>query len=92
MSFSFRRLAAGRQREVLPSAGDLTLTGKWRDELAGGQIIQGAEAATQLGVAQAVLAIERSEKLFGGFVLAEAHRPFEAQGRQECPCHYDRDS
>jgi hypothetical protein len=35
-------------------------------EFSGGQIIQGAEAAAELGVAQAVLAIERSEKLFGG--------------------------
>src|SRR5712691_742000 len=38
----------------------------WRDELAGGEVVQGAEAAGDLVVAQAVLAIERSEKLFGG--------------------------
>jgi len=35
-----------------------SLTRKWRNELAGGQIIQGAEAAAHLVVAQAVLAIE----------------------------------
>jgi hypothetical protein len=35
-----------------------TLSMRWRDELAGGQIIQGAEAAGQLVVAQAVLAVQ----------------------------------
>src|SRR6266851_10021476 len=42
------------------------LAGKWGDELAGGELIQGAEAAGEFGVAQAALAVERSEKLFGG--------------------------
>jgi hypothetical protein len=44
----------------------LSLDGSGGNELAGGQIIEGAEAAGELIVAQAVLAIERSQKLFGG--------------------------
>src|SRR5437899_1729828 len=36
----------------------MSLTRKWRNELAGGQIIEGAEAAAQLGVAQAPLAVQ----------------------------------
>ena len=44
----------------------LSLSGLWRDELAGGQIIQGAEAAAKLGVAQAAVAVERAYKLDGG--------------------------
>jgi len=44
----------------------LPLTRKSRNQLAGGEIIEGAEAAGELVVAQEVLAIERSQKLFGG--------------------------
>jgi len=43
----------------------LDLSRKWRNELAGGEIVQGAEAATQLGVAQAPLAVERAYMLLG---------------------------
>jgi len=43
----------------------LSLDGKWRDELAGGQIIQGAEAAAEFNVAQAAVAVERAYKLDG---------------------------
>src|SRR6266851_1188910 len=37
----------------------------WRDELAGGEIIEGAEAAAKFGVAQAAVAVERAYKLDG---------------------------
>ncbi len=43
----------------------------WRDELAGGEIIEGAEAAAKFGVAQAAVAVERAYKLDGvalGFI------------------------
>ena len=38
----------------------------WRDELAGGEIIEGAEATAKFGVAQAAVAVERAYKLDGG--------------------------
>src|SRR5260370_8841321 len=41
------------------------LAGKWRNELAGGQIVQGAEAAAELVGAQAAVAVERTYKLDG---------------------------
>src|SRR5260370_42155882 len=41
------------------------MTSNWRDEFAGGQIIQGAEAAAEFGVAQAPLAVEPAQKLLG---------------------------
>ncbi len=47
------------------SLATLALTRKWRDELAGGQIIQGAEAAAKFGVAQAAVAVERAYKFHG---------------------------
>jgi len=50
----------------LPFVSYVTLTGKWGDELAGGQVVQGAEAAAQFGVAQAPLAIQPAYKLDGG--------------------------
>jgi hypothetical protein len=42
------------------SLATLALTREWRNELAGGEIVQGAEAATHLGVAQAAVAVEGS--------------------------------
>ncbi len=42
-----------------------SLPGLWRDELAGGEVIEGAEAAAQLDVAQAAVAVERAYKLDG---------------------------
>src|SRR5260370_30984421 len=42
------------------------LAGKWRLELAGGEIIDGAEAAAQLGVAQAADAGKGADKLDRG--------------------------
>jgi hypothetical protein len=44
----------------------LSLSGLWRDELAGGEVIEGAEAAAQFGVAQAAVAVEGAYKLDGG--------------------------
>ena len=41
------------------------LAGKWRDELAGGEVVQGAEAAAKFGVAQAAVAVERAYVLLG---------------------------
>src|SRR6266851_7932831 len=41
------------------------LTGKWRDELAGGEVVEGAEATGQLVKAQAPLAVEPAQKLLG---------------------------
>src|SRR5260370_23526209 len=41
------------------------LAGNWRDELAGGQIVQGAQAAAELVGAQAAVAVERTYKLDG---------------------------
>jgi hypothetical protein len=41
------------------------MTGKWRDKLAGGQIVQGAEAGAQLVGAQAAVAVERAHKFHG---------------------------
>ena len=46
----------------------LSLDGSGRDELARGQLIQGAEAPSQLGSAQTALAVEPPQKLFGGAV------------------------
>jgi hypothetical protein len=43
----------------------LPLTGKWRDELARGQIVQGAEATGELVGAQAAVAVERAHKFDG---------------------------
>jgi hypothetical protein len=51
---------------VLPSANTLAPSRKWRDELAGGEVIEGAEAAGELVGAQAAVAVEPAEKLFGG--------------------------
>jgi hypothetical protein len=51
---------------LLTSISVFSLDRKWRDGLAGGEVIEGAKAAAQLVVAQAVLAIQRSEKLLGG--------------------------
>jgi len=51
---------------LLTSISVLSLDGKRRDELAGGQIIEGAEAAAQLIGAQAAVAVERAYKLDGG--------------------------
>jgi hypothetical protein len=42
--------------------------GERRKQLAGGQLIQGAEAAAKLGSAQTALAVEPPQKLFGGAV------------------------
>jgi len=39
--------------------------GQWRDELAGGEVIEGAEAGGQLVKAQAAVAVERAYKLDG---------------------------
>src|SRR5229473_6697856 len=47
------------------SLATLALTREWRNELAGGEIVQGAEAAAQLGVAQAPFAVEPAQKLLG---------------------------
>jgi hypothetical protein len=47
----------GQLGSLLTSICVLSLDGKWRDELAGGTVIEGAEAAGQPVVAQAVLAI-----------------------------------
>ncbi len=58
----------------------VSLSGKWRDELAGGEVIEGAEAAAEFGVAQAAVAVQSAQRLFGGLDLSEAHR-------QECLCH-----
>jgi len=44
----------------------LPLTGKWRDELAGGEVIEGAEAAAKFGVAQTPFAVQPAYKLDGG--------------------------
>src|SRR6266581_1042364 len=41
------------------------LAGKWRLELAGGEVIEGAEATAKFGVAQAPLAIQPAHKLLG---------------------------
>ena len=60
------------------SLATLDLTRKWGNQLAGGQIIQGAEAAAQLDVAQAVLAIERSKNS-----SAERSPFFELQSTQQ---------
>ena len=50
---------------LLTSISVLSLAGKRGPEFSGGQIIQGAEAAAQLGVAQAALAEEHAQMLFG---------------------------
>ena len=49
------------------------MTGKWRDELAGGEIIQGAEAAGELVGAQAAVAVEPAQKLLGGWQALNDH-------------------
>jgi hypothetical protein len=54
------------QRVGLPFASCLPLTRKWRDEFAGGQVVQGAEAAGELVKAQAAVAVEPAYKLDGG--------------------------
>src|SRR5260370_7585150 len=41
------------------------LAGKWRDELAGGEVVEGAEAAGELVKAQAAVGVERAYKLDG---------------------------
>jgi len=51
---------------VLLSSFGPSLDGKWRDELAGGEGIEGAEAAAELVGAQAAVAVERAYKLDGG--------------------------
>ncbi len=51
---------------LLLSVSGLSLDGKWRDELAGGEVIEGAEAAAKFDVAQAAVAVERAYKLDGG--------------------------
>jgi len=43
----------------------LALTRKWRNELPGGQFIEGAEAAGEVVGTQAPLAVERAYKLDG---------------------------
>jgi len=50
---------------VLLSIPGLSLDGKWRDELAGGEVIEGAEAAGELDGAQAAVAVEQAYKLDG---------------------------
>ncbi len=40
--------------------------GNRRDEFAGGEFVQGAEAAAELVGTQAALAVEPAQKLFGG--------------------------
>jgi len=50
---------------VLLSSFGPSLDGKWRDELAGGEGIEGAEAAAELVGAQAAVAVERAYKLDG---------------------------
>ena len=47
--------------------------GKRGNELAGGEIVQGAEAAGELVKAQAAVAVEPAEKLFGGLGLSDLH-------------------
>ena len=42
------------------------LAGSGGNELAGGEVIEGAEAAAKFGVAQAAVAVERAHKLDGG--------------------------
>ena len=58
--------------ESVPFAPPLTsftssvrLARKWRDELAGGEIIEGAEAAGELVGAQAAVAVEAAYKFHG---------------------------
>lgn len=51
---------------VWPLASYLPLTGNWRLELPGSQFIEGAEAAVEIGDAQAALAKEPAQMLFGG--------------------------
>jgi hypothetical protein len=43
----------------------IALTGKSRDQLAGGEVVEGAEAAGQLVGAQAAVAVERARELDG---------------------------
>ena len=50
---------------LLTSISVLSLDGKWRDELAGGEVIEGAEAAGELDGAQAAVAVERAYELDG---------------------------
>src|SRR5260370_34590402 len=50
---------------LLLSVSGLSLDGKWRDELAGGEVIEGAEAAAKFGVAQAAVAVEGAYTLDG---------------------------
>jgi len=49
------------------------LARKQRNELAGGEIVEGAEAAGELVKAQAAVAVEPAEKLFGGLGLSDLH-------------------
>lgn len=50
---------------LLSSISVLSLDGKWGDEFAGGEIIEGAEAAGEFDGAQAAVAVERACKLDG---------------------------
>jgi hypothetical protein len=50
---------------LVTSISVLSPDGKWRDELAGGEVIEGAEAAAEFGVAQAAVAVEGAYKLDG---------------------------
>ena len=49
------------------------LARKQRNELAGGEIVEGAEVAGELVKAQAAVAVEPAEKLFGGLGLSDLH-------------------
>jgi len=51
---------------VLPSANHPGSKQEVADELAGGEVIEGAEAAGELVGAQAAVAVEPAEKLFVG--------------------------
>jgi hypothetical protein len=48
-----------------PFASYLPLIRKWRHELSSGEVVEGAEAAAQLVVAQAPLAVQLAYKLLG---------------------------
>ena len=52
-------------RSHLTPMSAFSLPGLRRDELAGGEIIEGAEAAAEFGVAQAAVAVEGAYKLDG---------------------------
>jgi len=50
---------------LLTSISVLSLDGNGGNELAGGEVIEGAEAAAKFGVAQAAVAVERAYKFHG---------------------------